>query len=362
MNSTNNCFISVIVPCFNVEEFVEECLESIFAQSFQEFEVIVVDDASTDTTAEKIDGFAGDVRLRKISLAENIGLGSVRNLAISRARGDYLLFVDSDDWLVPNALSELINAAREASPDMVIFDYARVFPRLGALKSPHGQKLCELRSITNTHEGRMGLLDLPTMACFRLYRRQFIANQSVRFGGGYYEDVFWSYALTVAATNIQILPSALYCYRHRKGSILNSTDDRHMDLIDEYRRLLGFRLIAKDPRFRQKILDRTLEHYEFVLFTRSHRLSWAGRLRFLEAAHEQLQRRSSTEITNAIMTSKRLGPQLKRRAIMSGKRYRYLLVFLAFKCVRVLKLPFKVLRAIDPHTRLATSSDTEKAA
>ncbi len=362
MNSPKKCLISVIVPCFNVEEFVEECLESILSQSFGEFEVIVVDDASTDATGSKIEAFDGDQRLRKISLSENIGLGPVRNLAISRARGEYLLFVDSDDWLVPNAMGALLDVVRQVSPDIVVFDYARVFPRLGAFKSPHGQKLCELEAVTNTHEGRVGLLNLPTMACFKLYRRQFVIAQSIGFGRGYYEDVYWSYALTVAATNIQILPCALYCYRHRKGSILNSTDDRHMDLIDEYRRLLSFQPIAQNPRFRQKILDRALQHYEFVLFARSNRLSWSGRLRFLEAAHEQLQGRDSTEIRNAITTSTRLGPKLKRRAIFSGSRSRYFLVFLAFKCVQVVKLPFKVLRAIDSHRPLATISDTTKTA
>src|SRR5262245_49674910 len=97
--------LSVIIPVYAVQGYLRECLDSILTQSHTALELVAVDDRSPDHCAEILDEYAaGDARVRAIHLDHNVGLGPARNLGLDRATGDYVWFVDSDDWLAPGAL------------------------------------------------------------------------------------------------------------------------------------------------------------------------------------------------------------------------------------------------------------------
>src|SRR3712207_2427622 len=118
--------LSLIVPVYNVEAFVGECLDSILSQAADDVEVIVVEDASTDSSASIVHEYAAsDLRVRVITRETNRGLGAARNTGLAAASGDYVLFIDSDDWLADGALPAIAERLTATSPDVLIYDFAR---------------------------------------------------------------------------------------------------------------------------------------------------------------------------------------------------------------------------------------------
>ena len=118
--------VSIIVPVYNAEEYISRCVDSILNQEYKDFELILVDDGSTDCSGQLIDDYAkADNRIVVIH-KENGGVSHTRNLAIEHARGTYIQFLDSDDWITPDATKLLVRAAEENQCDLVIADFYRV--------------------------------------------------------------------------------------------------------------------------------------------------------------------------------------------------------------------------------------------
>lgn len=117
---------SVIVPAYKVQAYLPACLESVLSQSYEDLELIVVDDRSPDACGEIADEFAArDPRVRTVHLARNKGLGPARNAGISEATGDYLVFLDGDDTLTPHALRAIADRLKETGePDVLLYDHA----------------------------------------------------------------------------------------------------------------------------------------------------------------------------------------------------------------------------------------------
>lgn len=114
--------VSVIIPVYNTEEYIEECIESVLNQTFQDFEIICVDDGSTDRSADIIQGYC--TRDKRIALhkQKNSFSGVARNTGVSLAKGKYIQFLDSDDFLENNALEMTVKKAEETSADVVVFN------------------------------------------------------------------------------------------------------------------------------------------------------------------------------------------------------------------------------------------------
>ncbi|MCH5270489.1 MAG: glycosyltransferase family 2 protein [Lachnospiraceae bacterium] len=116
-------FLSIIVPAYNVENYIRECVDSILAQTFTDFELILVDDGSTDSTGRICDDYAGkDSRIRVLH-KENGGLVSARKAGLSDATGEYATYVDGDDWIAPSWFADLCNTAKKEDADIVIADF-----------------------------------------------------------------------------------------------------------------------------------------------------------------------------------------------------------------------------------------------
>ena len=114
--------ISVIIPVYNVEKYLRECIDSVLNQSYQNLEIILVDDGSTDSSGEICDEYEKqDIRIRVIH-QKNQGLSGARNTGFQNANGEYVYFLDSDDWIVPEAIKCLVKRAEEESADVVFFE------------------------------------------------------------------------------------------------------------------------------------------------------------------------------------------------------------------------------------------------
>ncbi|MDR2732782.1 MAG: glycosyltransferase, partial [Fibromonadaceae bacterium] len=118
--------ISVIIPAYNVETYIGKCLDSVLSQEYGDLEVIVIDDGSTDNTSNIIANYATDSRLKLIE-QKNSGVSAARNSGIDAATGDYLAFVDSDDYLEPGMYKKLIADLNESQADIAVCDYNLIY-------------------------------------------------------------------------------------------------------------------------------------------------------------------------------------------------------------------------------------------
>lgn len=218
--------ISVIVPVYNVADYLPACMDALLCQSCQSWEIILVDDGSTDGKSGALcDAYAEQhPELVRVIHQANGGLGAARNTGIETAKGEYLLFVDSDDTLAPEALERLSAWVKESHADMYVFGFCYVTeageqagePRLSAVTG---------QPVTLADEPAM-LLDSPS-ACFRLWKRELFADGTVRFPGRvWYEDLCTTPKALLRARSIVQKPDALYRYLLRTGSIMRNDNLR----------------------------------------------------------------------------------------------------------------------------------------
>ena len=119
--------LSIVLPCYRVQGYLRQCLDSILSQSFGDFEIIAVDDASPDHTGAILAEYAErDPRVRVVTATENLGLGRARNLGLEHATGEYVWFLDSDDWMSEGSLAAVAGRLRETDADVLIVGWDRV--------------------------------------------------------------------------------------------------------------------------------------------------------------------------------------------------------------------------------------------
>ncbi|MEU9245619.1 CDP-glycerol glycerophosphotransferase family protein [Streptomyces sp. NPDC048385] len=234
--------LSVIVPCFRVQGFLRECLDSVLEQSFHDIEVIAVDDRSPDGCGAILDEYAArDPRVKVLHLPENVGLGRARNAGIPHATGDFLLFLDSDDTLTPGALRAITDRLAETGdPDVLVFDYARTYWWGGTRRNALAEVLGVTADVFTAAE-HPEILDLLMVAWNKVQRRDFVEENGFRFPPGYYEDTPWTFPVMLSAARIATLDRICLNYRQRRqGNILSTTSRKHFDVHDQYKRVFAF--------------------------------------------------------------------------------------------------------------------------
>ncbi|MEH1015289.1 bifunctional glycosyltransferase family 2 protein/CDP-glycerol:glycerophosphate glycerophosphotransferase [Micromonospora sp. CPCC 206060] len=232
--------ISFVVPAYQVQGYLRECLDSILDQPFGDVEVIGVDDCSPDGCGQIIAEYAArDPRVRAVQLAENAGLGPARNAGLDRATGEYVWFLDGDDWLAPDCLPAVARRLTETRPDVLLVDHVRVHWTGRASRSA----LAGVLPADGTPEvfrarDRPAVLRLLHTAWNKLIRREFLLSSGLRFAPGWYEDVSFSYPVLVAAERIGVLHRVCVNYRQRRsGAITRTVDARHFEVFDQWHRV-----------------------------------------------------------------------------------------------------------------------------
>ena len=207
--------ISVIVPIYQTADYLPACLDSVRAQTFDEIEIICVDDGSTDASAAMLADYAArDRRVRVLRHEGNQGLGAARNTAIAAAKAPYLSSVDSDDRLEPDLLERLWRARKQADADIVSSGFQRVTwsgERLGMIRQKALQRSSARLDVFETL--------LPSF-CAKLWRRSLFTDHGLRFPAGVmYEDIATTPRAVYYAERIVCLPDCGYLYTQRDGSI-----------------------------------------------------------------------------------------------------------------------------------------------
>ncbi|MEU0006967.1 bifunctional glycosyltransferase family 2 protein/CDP-glycerol:glycerophosphate glycerophosphotransferase [Streptomyces sp. NPDC006314] len=284
---------SVIVPAYKVQAYLSECLESVLSQSYPDLELIAVDDCSPDACGAIIDEFAArDARVKPVHLAENQGLGRARNAGMAEASGDYLVFLDSDDTLTPDALRSVADRLKETGePDVLVYDYARTYWDGRAVRNQLAAQLTERGPAPFRLEDRPGLLRVLMVAWNKAYRREFVEEHGFAFPPGYYEDTPWTFPVLMTAESIATLDRVCVHYRQRRqGNILGTTSVKHFDLFDQYDRVFAY--VEERPelaRWRPELFRRMVDHYA-VVFARRGRLPRGSHRDFLHRARAHCRR------------------------------------------------------------------------
>ena len=208
--------VSVVVPVYNVEAYIDVCLASVRGQTYPNLDIVLVEDCSTDGTVARLDAHLADERVRLIRHTTNGGLSKARNTGIEAARGEYVLFVDSDDVVAEGLVEACVDAATSTGADVVAFDCVPF--QDGAPVDLAARALPRPEPI----EGA-GFFELPQFAWLKLIRVDLLTNPALRFPEGYYyEDGPFHWALGLQAETAVHLKVPLYGYRQRGSSITGS--------------------------------------------------------------------------------------------------------------------------------------------
>lgn len=266
LGASGSIDISIIIPVYNVERFVAMCLDSVIRQKTRyTFEILVIEDGSTDQSLAIVAAFKDD-RIR-VLYQRNQGVSAARNAGIDAARGRYLLFVDSDDYLLPEALETLMNAAIEKQADIVQGQYHRV--------SEHSQYLgASDLPVTEVYHFN-GFLRYPGFAWGKLFRRRLF--DGIRFPVGFwFEDTIIPFLIFSQCRLLTCLPEAICAYRSSRTSVSNRLHGQSK-VVDTYTVVAEILVILKSQLKRNE----SPEIYRLLLWQLSA-MSYPSRLRHLD--------------------------------------------------------------------------------
>jgi len=208
--------LSIIVPVYNVEPYLNECLDSILQQTFVDFELILVNDGSTDCSGEICDLYSLKDKRIKVIHKINEGLGYARNTGVKIAKGKFISFIDSDDWIEKEMYEKLINIAITNLADIIAFDYLRT--------DANKEKDNHVITFFNNYEALLNLFEnkkIHWIVCDKVYSSHLfrdLAFENVNI----LEDVLFTPQILLKAKKIIHFQSTFYNYRIRQGSIMNS--------------------------------------------------------------------------------------------------------------------------------------------
>jgi len=216
--------VSIIVPVYNVEKYIEECLQSVANQTCaSDIECVIVDDKGGDNSVFIVEQFVasynGDVEFRLIRRKQNGGLSAARNTGIREAKGEYLYFLDSDDYLFSNAIETLLTLAdKHGGVDLLPALYYRDDNSMNHFRKDAFPEFSDDRRLI-----KCALLDydrIPVTAANRLIRREFLLQQNLYFKEGIiHEDNYWTFFLSKYVQRMAFCPEKIYYYRITEGSI-----------------------------------------------------------------------------------------------------------------------------------------------
>lgn len=224
--------VSVIVPIYNVEPYLRRCVDSILSQDFQSYEVLLIDDGSTDTSGQIAEMYSQKYEAVRCFHKENGGLSDARNYGIDRARGHYYALIDADDYVSSSFISTLYSTAIKHNTDIVVCDYSLVFAETPTTLSGG---LGNSAVITGDEALRRLLVNrsiIDVVAWNKLYKAD-LFSRGVRYPvGKINEDVWTTYKLYALASSVVYIDDVLYGYYQRDGSIIHTFSAASLEVAE----------------------------------------------------------------------------------------------------------------------------------
>ena len=230
--------ISVIVPVYQVENYLNQCIESIIEQTYTNLEIILIDDGSNDNCPQICDDWSIKDKRIKVIHKKNGGLSDARNVGLDIAKGKYIAFIDSDDWVDSRYIELLYNSLIKSEADISACSIQKVYDADSV--DPYNLNP-KLQLVTPKEAIKDILYDrrFKTVAWNKLYSKEILSGE--RFiVGRIHEDEFFSYKVFDKAQKLVFVDASLYKYRQRSGSIMSSPSLKHLDLLDAYLNRIKF--------------------------------------------------------------------------------------------------------------------------
>lgn len=224
--------ISIVIPVYNVEKYLKDCMESVLTQTYTDFEVLLVDDGSTDGCSEICNAYAEkDARIQVIHKT-NGGLSDARNTGTAAAVGDWVFYLDSDDYLEKNTLEMLAKLQREYRCDIIIANYSYMYEDH---EDSAETQYTETTMLSN-HDAMKALITgkLQNFAWGKLIRAE-IAKKHVFPKGRIFEDHYWTHEIFAEADTVVFCPIPLIHYRQRENSISYTMNLERLDILEGWK-------------------------------------------------------------------------------------------------------------------------------
>lgn len=219
-------FLSIIVPLYNVEKYIDKCIASLTKQDIMDYEILIIDDSSTDDSLNKALFWEKEIStVRVIQKESNSGLSDTRNIGLREAKGNYILFIDSDDYIDNNALGELCQVLMMYDPDILYFGYVVETKEKSTTIYNFKSEKEKLYNGQDFMLGELKARNLPIPACVACYKKSLILDNNLFFETGLlHEDVRWSPEILYRARSVYTSSMCFYHYVLRSNSISQKKD------------------------------------------------------------------------------------------------------------------------------------------
>lgn len=236
--------ISIIIPVYNIENYVGACLDSVVNQTFQDYEIIVVDDGSTDQSLKIVREYEEKYKEKiKVISQKNSGQGGARNTGMAAAKGEFFLFIDGDDYITETALEKLVEKQKEQDADVVVFEFAAVDEKGKYLGNMQGWEKRDTKEMVQ--DPAYYLVHITTTPC-KLWRKSLFLEHGILFSKNiWFEDLEITKKVMAHVRKAVSLDEEIYYYVYRQGSTMNNRRlEKNRDLF--------------------QVMDHILEYYQSI--------------------------------------------------------------------------------------------------
>ena len=226
----SNVRLSIIIPVYNVEQYLQNCVQSVLTQTYQDLQVILVNDGSTDSSGILCDQLAQQDSRVQVVHKVNGGLSDARNAGLKVAIGDLVAFLDSDDvYLQADGLAQLMEVAQAEQPDVLLFQAVDIYPHRQSVRKVYDADYLATHTGTEVFHQLVRTQSFNMSACFQVIRRDLLEEHQLYFEKGLLsEDVDWSLRLWRYVSKVRAINLPLYGYQHREGSISTTYTIRNL--------------------------------------------------------------------------------------------------------------------------------------
>lgn len=235
--------ISIIIPVFNVEKYLNECIDSVIKQTLDEIEIIVVNDGSTDASIKIIEEYRDKLNNVKIIDKKNEGVSIARNIGIDNSTGEYLMFLDSDDYLEPDMCEIMYNIAKENNADVAECSIRKFNEILGEESFISHDMKNDIDVISNEEAIDMYLkYQIRGYVWNKIFKRDFVIENKIKFPiGVWYEDMIVTLKACIWTNKLVLINKPLYNYRERENSASRKITEKNInDYVGEIYRCINY--------------------------------------------------------------------------------------------------------------------------